>query len=139
MCQNNKQRFAATARRFGAALLAALLFACAPEAQTIAPEDLVDYLENGKVGRTFNLVDLRPQEAFAALHLPGAINVPYERLATDRLLFLDGRPVIFYDETAPDLARLAEAVGARLPRNVVFLEGGFSGWRAARLPVAKGA
>lgn len=138
MRQDNQQRFAATAGRLGAALLAALLFACAPEAQTIAPQDLVEYLEKGKVGRTFNLVDLRPQEAFAARHLPGAINVPYERLATDRLLFLDGLPVIFYDETKPDLARLTEAVGARLPRNVVFLGGGFRGWLAARLPVAKG-
>lgn len=138
MPQNDQKCMTAPPLRIGAALLAALLYACAPEAQTIAPQDLAQYLENGKAGRTFNLVDLRPQEAFAALHLPGAINVPYERLATDRLLFLDGLPVIFYDETQPDLDRLSEAVGRRLPRNVVFLEGGFRGWQAARLPVAKG-
>lgn len=138
MRRKHQKRVFSAARHLVAALSVALLSACSPEAQTIAPEDLVEYLEKGKVGRTFNLVDLRPQEAFAALHLPGAINVPYERLGTDRLLFLDGLPVIFYDETRPDLTRLTEAVGARLPRNVVFLEGGFRGWRAARLPVAKG-
>jgi rhodanese-related sulfurtransferase len=138
MRQDNQQRFAATARWFGAALLAALLLACAPEVQTITPQDLVEYLEEGKIGRTFNLVDLRPQETFAALHLPDAINVPYDRLATDRLLFLDGLPVIFYDETKPDLDRLTEAAGARLPKNVVFLEGGFRGWLVARLPVVEG-
>ena len=126
------------AQHLGAALCIALLFACSPEAQTIAPQDLMEYLEKGKAGRAFNLVDLRSQEAFSTLHVTGAINVPYERLATDRLLFLDGLPVIFYDETKPDLARLTKAVGARLPRNVVFLEGGFSGWRAAHLPVANG-
>ena len=138
MRRKHQKRVFSAARHLVAALSVALLVACSPEAQTIAPEDLVEYLEEGKVGRTFNLVDLRPQEAFAALHLPGAINVPYERLGTDRLLFLDGLPVIFYDETRPDLARLTEAVGTRLPRNVVFLEGGFSGWRAAHLPVTNG-
>jgi rhodanese-related sulfurtransferase len=97
------------------------------------------YLEQGKVGRVFNLVDLRPQEDYSRFHVPGAINVPYERLATDRLLFLDGLPVIFYDETRPDLDRLTKAAGARLPPNVVFLDGGFRGWRAARFPVTNGA
>jgi rhodanese-related sulfurtransferase len=126
------------ARHLGATLCIALLFACSPEAQTIAPQDLMEYLEKGKAGRNFNLVDLRSQEAFATLHVPGAINVPYDRLATDRLLFMDGLPVIFYDETKPDLPRLTKAVGARLPPNVVFLEGGFRAWRDASLPVAKG-
>ena len=138
MSQNDQKYLTAMPRRFGAILLFALLLACAPETQTIAPQDLAGYLEQGKAGRAFNLVDLRPQEAFSTLHLPDAINVPYDRLVTDRLLFLDGLPVIFYDETRPDLDRLTEAMGTRLPRNLVFLEGGFRGWRAAALPVAKG-
>ncbi|MDH3239643.1 MAG: rhodanese-like domain-containing protein [Alphaproteobacteria bacterium] len=138
MRRKHQERVIAAARHLGAALCVALLVACSPEVQTIAPQDLMAYLEKGKAGRTFNLVDLRSQEAFSTLHVPGAINVPYELLTTDRLLFLDGLPVIFYDETKPDLARLTKAVGARLPRNVVFLEGGFSGWRAARFPVANG-
>jgi rhodanese-related sulfurtransferase len=118
--------------------LGALLSFCAPEAQTIAPGDLADYLEKGKAGKAFNLVDLRSEQAFFDRHLPGAINIPYERLAADRLLFLDGLPVIFYDEVDLDIARLKKAVGARLPENVVALEGGFRGWLAARLPVAGG-
>lgn len=139
MRQKNRIGQSLAARCLGAILLALLIPACSPEAQTIAPQDLMAYLEEGKAGRTFNLVDLRPQEDYSTRHLPGAINVPYERLAADRLLFLDGLPVIFYDETKPDLARITKAVGARLPRNVVFLEGGFRAWRAARLPVANGA
>jgi rhodanese-related sulfurtransferase len=138
MRRKKRQRVIAAARHLAAAVSVALLAACSPEAQTIAPEDLMAYLEKGKAGRTFNLVDLRPQEDYSMHHVPGAINVPYERLAIDRLLFLDGLPVIFYDETEPDLARLTKEVGARLPRNVVFLEGGFRGWRAAHLPVTNG-
>lgn len=138
MRQKTQRNLAAAARCLSAALIAALLFACAPDARPIAPEDLADYLEEGKAGRVFNLVDLRSEEDYSGLHLPGAINIPYERLAADRLLFLDGLPVIFYDETEPDLARLKKAVGTRLPRNVVVLEGGFRGWLAARLPVTKG-
>ncbi len=132
------KRLAAVPLRFATVLLIALLFACAPEAQTISPQVLAEYLAKGKAGRIFNLVDLRPREAFSARHLPDAISIPYDRLATDRLLFLDGLPVIFYDETKPDLDRLTRAVGSRLPRNVVFLEGGFRGWFTARLPVAVG-
>jgi rhodanese-related sulfurtransferase len=138
MRDKNPRRAAVAARCLGAALLVALLAACPPEARTIAPQDLVDYLEKGKVGRAFNLVDLRPEEAYAGQHLPGAINIPYERLAADRLLFLDGLPVIFYDEAEPDLTRLRNVVGARLPSHVVVLEGGFRGWVAARLPVTRG-
>lgn len=129
---------ATVARCLGVALLAALLAACPPEARTVGQQDLEDHLKKGKVGRAFNLVDLRPEEAYAGRHLPGAINVPYERLAADRLLFLDGLPVIFYDEAEPDLARLRDVVGARLPSHVVVLEGGFRGWVAAGLPVTTG-
>ncbi len=139
MGRKHQKRVLAVMRHIGVALFAAMLVGCLPETQTIAPQDLMAYLDEGKAGRTFNLVDLRPQDDYSTLHVPGAINVPYERLAIDRLLFLDGLPVIFYDETKPDLARITKAVGARLPRNVVFLEGGFRAWRAARLPVANGA
>jgi rhodanese-related sulfurtransferase len=138
MRQGNQRRLAVTARCLGAALLVALLSFCSPAAQTIAPGDLADYLEKGKAGKAFNLVDLRSEEAFTDRHLPGAINIPYDRLAADRLLFLDGLPVIFYDEAELDMPRLNKAVGARLPRNIVVLEGGFRGWLAASLPVTRG-
>lgn len=139
MRQSDQRCLAVTARCLGAVLLVALLSFCSPAAQTIAPGDLADYLEKGKAGKVFNLVDLRPEQAFSDRHLPGAINIPYERLAADRLLFLDGLPVIFYDETELDIDRLKRAVGTRLPRNVVALEGGFRGWVAARLPVTGGS
>ena len=138
MRQKNRIGQSLAARCLGAILLALLIPACSPEARTIAPQDLADYLRKGKVGKVFNLVDLRSQEAFSNLHLPGAINIPYERLAADRLLFLDGLPVIFYDEAEPDLERLKKAIGARLPRNVVVLDGGFRNWVSARLPVTEG-
>jgi rhodanese-related sulfurtransferase len=138
MRQSNQRRLAVTVRYLGTALLVALLSFCSPAAQTIAPGDLADYIEKGKPGKAFNLVDLRSEQAFSDRHLPGAINIPYERLAADRLLFLDGLPVIFYDEAELDIDRLKKAVGTRLPRNVVALEGGFRGWLEARLPVAGG-
>ena len=119
MRQKDRSFRVVAARCLSVILLALLISGCSPEAQTIAPQDLAEYLQRGKVGKVFNLVDLRSQEAFSNLHLPGAINIPYERLAADRLLFLDGLPVIFYDEAEPDLERLKKAIGARLPRNPV--------------------
>ena len=126
-------------RSLAAVGLALVAASCAPEAQPITPEDLAAHLAEGKAGTGFNLVDLRSDVAYAGLHLPGAINIPYERLSADRLLFLDGRPVIFYDDGAPDVARLSRALGERVPTNVVVLEGGMRAWLSARLPVERGA
>jgi rhodanese-related sulfurtransferase len=118
--------------------LATFTAGCGPEQRAVTPEALAGMIEQGKAGATFHLVDLRDEHAFATLRVPGAINVPYERLAADRTLFIDGRPVIFYDDHAPDVKALRKHLGARLPANVVVLDGGFRGWLAARLPVEKG-
>ena len=126
-------------RSLAAVGLVLVAASCAPEAQAITPEDLAAHLAEGKAGTGFNLVDLRSDVAYAGLHLPGAVSIPYERLSADRLLFLDGRPVIFYDDGEPDVARLSRALGERLPTNVVVLEGGMQAWLTARLPVERGA
>lgn len=102
-------------------------------------ESLLELIKSGRPGVVFHLIDLRTPDAYAGLHVPGAQNVPYALLAEDRSLFVDGRPVVFYDDGPVDLAHLNKSLRRRLPRNVVVLDGGFRGWLAAQLPIEQGA
>jgi rhodanese-related sulfurtransferase/DNA-binding transcriptional ArsR family regulator len=86
------------------------------------------------------VLDVRPQAEYAAGHIPGAINLPHDRLAAslaelptgaDIIAYCRGRYCVF----APDAVRLLRDHGypARL------LDGGLPEWRRVGLPVAKDA
>lgn len=85
------------------------------------------------------VLDVRPQAEYAAGHIPGAINLPHDRLAAsladlpsgaDIVAYCRGRYCVF----APDAVRLLRAHGyAAWP-----LDGGMPEWRRAGLPVAIG-
>lgn len=122
-------------RRLSWLLIAVATAGCGPNVQTIAVEDLAAHLAAGKADQVFHLIDLRPAEGFARAHLPGARNVPYAVLADDPDLFTDDKPVIFYDEKETDARRIGEALGPRLPPNVVVLAGGMRAWIDTGLPL----
>jgi rhodanese-related sulfurtransferase len=108
---------------------------CGPDVRTISVENLATHMAEGKAGQVFHLVDLRPAADFARGHLPGARSVPYALLAIDLDLFTDGQPVIFYDDSEPDVQRIGNALGSRLPPNVVVLEGGYRAWIGSGQPL----
>lgn len=124
-------------RRLRWLLVVVATVGCGPDVQTISAEDLAAHLAEGKAGQVFHLIDLRPSEDFARAHLPGARNVPYARLADDPDLFNDGKPVIFYAEIEPDAGRIQQALGQRLPPNIVALAEGYRGWLEGGLPLEK--
>lgn len=136
---SDRQPSSPTPRRLSWLLLAAVMAGCGPDVQTIAAEDLAAHLAEGKAGQVFHLIDLRPAEAFARAHLPGARNVPYAALAGDPDLFTDGKPVIFYDAEQADAGRIGKALGPRLPPNVVVLAGGLRAWIGAGYPLEEAA
>lgn len=75
------------------------------------------------------LIDVRGADEHARERIPGAINVPLDRL--DRLPG-DGRPLVFHCKsgmrTEANAARLMDATGGE---PVFVLAGGIDGWRAA--------
>ena len=85
------------------------------------------------------VVDVRPQEEYAAGHIPGAISLPVAEL-TDRIgeLPLDVEIVAYcrgpYCVLAPEAVEILTLRGFRTRR----LEDGFPEWRLAGLPVAVG-
>lgn len=75
------------------------------------------------------LVDLRRPEEFAALHVPGSLNIPAPQVKTKG--FLRGKRVILLDDghryrTAEDLAAELEGLGFS---GVGIVEGGLAAWQ----------
>ncbi len=107
------------------------------DATSTSPTD-AELVASHDVGRLraegVSLIDLRRPEAFAARHLPGAINVPVDALI-ERPTRVRGA-VILYDDDGSLIARrcepLREAVGVM---EFFVLAGGLRAWTDAGLPV----
>jgi rhodanese-related sulfurtransferase len=90
-------------------------------------------------GRDVLVIDVRPQEEFAAGHIPGAVSVPLGELER-RLSELPRRRRIVAYCRGPYCVLAAEAVRLLRRRGVeaVRLRDGFPEWREAGLPVEGG-
>jgi rhodanese-related sulfurtransferase len=80
------------------------------------------------------LIDIRGADEHAREHIPGAVNVPLDRIGD---LGRDGRPVVFHCKsgmrTAANAAQLDAAAGGA---SAYILEGGIDAWRKAGHPTA---
>ncbi|WP_235981958.1 rhodanese family protein [Novosphingobium aerophilum] len=78
------------------------------------------------------LIDIRNADEHARERIPGAINLPLDRLAG---LSPDGRPIVFHCKsgmrTAANAAQLAAAAGQA---QAAILAGGIDAWRGAGQP-----
>lgn len=106
------------------------------EVGLVSREQLVALLERGEI----DVVDVRPREEFAAGHIPGARNLPFEDLTDAVESLRGGAPVIAYCRgaycvLAHDAVRLLGGAGVSARR----LEDGMLEWRTHGLPVAVGA
>lgn len=94
---------------------------------TLSPADTRAAIDAGA-----RLIDIRGSDEHARERIPGAINVPLDRL---RDLQHDGRPVVFHCRsgmrTAVNAAQLGEAAGGA---PAYILEGGIDAWRQAGHP-----
>lgn len=104
------------------------------ELEPVAPAELIDRAKLGLV----TVLDVRPAEEYAAGHLPGAINIPVDRLAS-RLAKLPRRKEIVAYCRGPYCLMSFEAVATLRKRGLKArrLEKGFPEWRAAGLPVER--
>jgi len=90
------------------------------------------------------ILDARDPEEYREGHVPGAVNLPYDRAATDpesmEHLDVAGRPIITYcggGECEVSISLAHELIGAGYTHIAVYL-GGFPEWRDAELPVRTG-
>ena len=105
------------------------------EAPSISPQDLQERRDAGKAPVD---IDVRTAEEFAAGHIPGAVNIPYDQIA-GRIAGVDApHGVALYCMLGPRARKGEKALLKSGYTPVFHLEGGFSAWQASGLPVAKG-
>ena len=103
--------------------------------EPVQAEELLVRAKKGLV----TVLDVRPPEEYAAGHLPGAINVPMERLEGYLAMLPKKREIVAYCR-GPYCLMSFEAVAALRQRGwkARRLEEGFPEWKAAGLPVESG-
>ena len=101
----------------------------------LEPIRAADLLERARKGLV-TVLDVRPAEEFAAGHLPGAVNIPVDRLTSGLAKLPKKREVVAYCR-GPYCLMSFEAVQKLRKRgwNARRLEDGFPEWKAAGLPV----
>ncbi|HEU4350509.1 MAG TPA: metalloregulator ArsR/SmtB family transcription factor [Burkholderiales bacterium] len=102
------------------------------ELEPVAAREVLERAQKGLV----TVLDVRPAEEFAAGHLPGAINVPLEKLESYLSKLPKRKEVVAYCR-GPYCLMSFEAVEKLRSRGwrARRLQDGFPEWRAAGLPV----
>jgi len=124
-----------------ATVLAALImiaYELRARAQSVAaasPQDVIRLMNQNAL-----VLDIRPQEAFAAGHVTGARHMPSDQIikAGETLKKQKDKPIIVYDESGPLAASAVRQLVAQGFTKVFSLRGGLAAWRTDNLPVAKG-
>lgn len=100
--------------------------------EPVSRADLLSRLQGGLV----TLLDVRPEDEFAAGHLPGALNIPLGELERRLGELPQNREIVAYCR-GPYCVLSFEAVAALRARGYLVrrLEDGYPEWKAAGLPV----
>jgi rhodanese-related sulfurtransferase len=104
--------------------------------EAVPAKELLERARKGLV----TVLDVRPAQEYQAGHVPGAVNIPIERLEGELARLPKKREVIAYCR-GPYCLMSFEAVARLRQRGwkARRLEGGFPEWRAAGRPVESGA
>ena len=87
--------------------------------------------------RTIHVLDVRPPSQYAKGHVPGAINLPLEKLGekTEDITALEGEIAVICNCGKGALAAAKQLQGRGIPAALV--KGGYKEWTAARYPIKK--
>lgn len=90
-------------------------------------------------GEPVLVVDVRSPEEFAAGHVPGAINLPHDRLSGDEPALRDWKqkPVVLYCRSGRRSAIAAEVLEKHGFGHLEHLTGDMQGWEKEGRPVAR--
>jgi rhodanese-related sulfurtransferase len=113
-----------------------------PKAETPAATPLIDadqLLALKKTGSDPLLLDVRKPEEFAAGHVPGAINIPHDQLASrlGELPASRDKPVVVYCRSGRRSALAEDVLRQGGYQNVQHLKGDMLGWEAEGRPIEK--
>ncbi len=102
------------------------------KAPSISPAELSARRESGAAPV---VIDVRTPEEYAAGHIPGAVNLPFDQVAR-RIVEIDTpHGVALYCMVGPRARKGESALVAAGYEKVLHLEGGLAAWQAAGFPV----
>jgi rhodanese-related sulfurtransferase len=81
------------------------------------------------------LLDVRTPEEFAAGHIPGAVNIPYDQVAGRLAEIPKDDEVVLYCRSGRRAGLAAEVLAASGYTRLAHLEGDMQGWQSAGRPV----
>jgi len=85
------------------------------------------------------LLDVRGPEEFAAGHVPGAVNIPHDQVASRLAEVPKDKDVVLYCRSGRRSALAAEVLAAHGYQRLAYLEGDMNGWVASGRPVEAGS
>jgi rhodanese-related sulfurtransferase len=88
---------------------------------------------------SFVIVDVRTPAEFAQGHVPGAINIPVDQVASrlDELSNAKDKDVVLYCRSGKRAAQAADVLKTNGFNKLLHLEGDMPKWEAGKLPVEK--
>jgi rhodanese-related sulfurtransferase len=103
---------------------------------SISSQDLIRLMNQGAL-----VLDIRKPDEFAQGHVNGARHLPSDQILTagDSFKRWKDKPVVVYCDSGSTAAAAVRQLNAQGFTKAFTLRGGFSGWRAENLPVAKAA
>ena len=102
----------------------------------ISSQDLIRLMNQGAL-----VLDIRKPEEFAPGHVNGAKHLPSDQILTagDTFKRFKEKPVVVYCDSGSLAAAAVRQLNEQGFTKAFTLRGGFAGWRAENLPVAKAA
>jgi rhodanese-related sulfurtransferase len=102
----------------------------------ISSQDLIRLMNQGAL-----VLDIRKPDEFVAGHVGGAKHLSSEQIltASENFKRYKEKPIVVYCETGSLAAAAVRQLNTQGFTKAFTLRGGFAGWRAENLPVAKGA
>lgn len=126
----------------GAAVLAAIVVfinesrARGSAFAAISSQDLIRLMNQGAL-----VLDIRKPDEFAQGHVNGAKHLPSDQILTASETFkrFKDKPVVVYCDSGSLASAAVRQLNQQGFSKAFTLRGGFSGWRAENLPIAKAA
>ena len=103
---------------------------------SISSQDLIRLMNQGAL-----VLDIRKTEEFALGHVNGAKHLPSDQILTagDTFKRFKDKPVVVYCDSGSLAAAAVRQLTQQGFTKAFTLRGGFAGWRAENLPIAKAA
>lgn len=117
------------------AIVAAAAFAEDPKSTKATSISAAALHAQREAGAAPLVIDVRTPAEYASGHIPGAVNIPFDRVA-QRIDEMDApRGVALYCMIGPRARKGESALLAAGYEQVFHLEGGLAAWQAAGLPI----